>query len=143
MKKVYLFSFAIFLLDQITKWLALAFCVRPIDLTSYFSLTLVFNPGSIWGLGSRCTYILAFLGILAIIFLCLYLPKIRKHPQLLWLSGALIGGIAGNTYDRIFRSYVIDFLDFHINTWHWPCFNVADIAIAFTCCYLIFFFRKE
>ncbi len=142
MKKIYIFSFIIFLVDQVTKWLALTFCSYPIKLTSFFSLTLVFNPGSIWGLGAHCTYILAFLGVLAIIFLILYLPKIHQHTQLIWLVGLLIGGIAGNTYDRLFRSYVIDFLDFHIDTWHWPCFNIADIAITLTCFFLIFLFKK-
>lgn len=142
MKKVYLLSFFIFIIDQITKWLALSFCVRPINLTSFFSLTLVFNPGSIWGLGSNCAYILAFLGILAIVFLSLYLKKICQHTQLFLPSGILIGGIAGNTFDRLFRSYVVDFFDFHVNTWHWPCFNIADIAIVFACFYLVFLAKK-
>jgi len=142
MKKVYWFSFLIFLIDQITKALALSFCITPIKLTSFFSLTLVFNPGSIWGLGAKCTYILAFLGVLAIIFLILYLKKIHQPTPLFWLSGILIGGIAGNTCDRLFRSYVVDFLDFHIKTWHWPCFNIADIAITFTCFYLVFLLKK-
>lgn len=142
MKKVYLLSLFIFFIDQITKWLALSFCIYPINLTSFFSLTLVFNPGSIWGLGANCTYILAFLGILAIIFLLLYLKKIHQHIQLLLPSGILIGGIAGNTFDRLVRNHVVDFLDFHIQTWHWPCFNMADIAIVFACFYFIFLAKK-
>lgn len=142
MRKVYLLAFFIFILDQITKGLALSFCTTPIKLTSFLSLALVFNPGSIWGLVAKCTYILAFLGILAIVFLSLYLKKLHPHTQLSFFSGILIGGIAGNTFDRLFRSYVVDFLDFHIHAWHWPCFNVADIAIVFTCFSLIFLAKK-
>jgi len=50
-----------------------------------------------------------------------------------WLSGLgfslLLGGAIGNLIDRILRGYVVDFLDFHYSGWHWPTFNIADIAI--------------
>ena len=44
--------------------------------------------------------------------------------------GLLQGGIVGNMLDRGLRSSVIDFLDFHIGTHHWPAFNIADSAIC-------------
>ena len=43
----------------------------------------------------------------------------------------IIGGAIGNLYDRIFFKAVPDFLDFHIQEFHWFTFNVADIFISF------------
>jgi signal peptidase II len=52
--------------------------------------------------------------------------------MLVTLSLSLIaGGALGNLVDRIFLSEVVDFLDFHLGGYHWPAFNVADIAITF------------
>lgn len=42
----------------------------------------------------------------------------------------VLGGAAGNLYDRLTRGAVIDFLDFHLGSYHWPAFNVADSAIS-------------
>jgi len=41
----------------------------------------------------------------------------------------ILGGALGNVYDRLVHGYVIDFLDFYVNNWHWPAFNIADSAI--------------
>lgn len=41
----------------------------------------------------------------------------------------VIGGAVGNLCDRILYGVVIDFIDIHINDWHWPIFNLADIEI--------------
>ena len=41
-----------------------------------------------------------------------------------------MGGAIGNVVDRLQHGYVVDFLDFYIGTWHYPSFNVADIAIC-------------
>tara|TARA_R110002096_G_scaffold145486_2_gene303205 strand:+ start:1115 stop:1327 length:213 start_codon:yes stop_codon:yes gene_type:complete len=42
----------------------------------------------------------------------------------------LLGGALGNVIDRMFRGYVVDYLDFHWQSWHWPAFNLADIFIV-------------
>ena len=42
----------------------------------------------------------------------------------------VFGGSLGNIYDRIYYSAVPDFIDFHINNFHWFIFNVADIFIT-------------
>ena len=56
-----------------------------------------------------------------------------------WLGVALImGGAIGNVIDRVAYGHVIDFLDFHVNTWHWPAFNLADSAITIGAVLLVF-----
>ena len=42
----------------------------------------------------------------------------------------IIGGALGNLSDRLVHGVVIDFIDFYVNDWHWPTFNVADSAIC-------------
>ena len=53
-----------------------------------------------------------------------------------WIS--ILGGSFGNLFDRIYYSAVPDFIDFHINNFHWFVFNVADIFISIGVICLIF-----
>ncbi len=68
--------------------------------------------------------------ILLIISYFLYLliktqDKVFQFTLTLILSGAL-----GNFIDRIFRGFVIDFIDIYIGKYHWPAFNIADSCIT-------------
>lgn len=54
-----------------------------------------------------------------------------RRKLLFWGLGMVLGGAVGNLVDRIRFRAVVDFLDFYVGQWHWPAFNVADIAI---CC---------
>ena len=47
-----------------------------------------------------------------------------------WAFALILGGAIGNLIDRLLYGQVTDFIDFHIGTWHWPAFNVADSAIT-------------
>ena len=42
----------------------------------------------------------------------------------------IFGGSLGNIFDRLYYSAVVDFIDFHINNFHWFIFNIADIFIS-------------
>ena len=44
--------------------------------------------------------------------------------------GSILGGAVGNLVDRVRSRAVTDFLDVYWGDWHWPAFNVADIAIC-------------
>ena len=58
----------------------------------------------------------------------------------------IFGGSLGNIFDRIYYSSVPDFIDIHINNFHWFIFNVADIFISLGVMLLIFkeiFLRKN
>ena len=55
----------------------------------------------------------------------------RPLQKLEGLSYSLIlGGALGNAFDRAVRGQVVDYLDFHLRGWHWPAFNIADMAIV-------------
>ena len=42
----------------------------------------------------------------------------------------VLGGAVGNVVDRAMRGAVVDYLDLHAGSWHWPAFNLADSAIV-------------
>jgi signal peptidase II len=44
--------------------------------------------------------------------------------------GLVIGGALSNALDRLLYGAVADFFDFHALGWHWPAFNVADMAVV-------------
>ena len=46
------------------------------------------------------------------------------------LFSLILGGAIGNFYDRLFYFAVPDFIDFHIDNFHWFTFNIADIFIS-------------
>jgi len=59
---------------------------------------------------------------------------------------SILGGSIGNVFDRIYFSAVPDFIDFHVNSYHWFVFNVADIFITLGVICLIYaeiFFNKR
>ena len=49
----------------------------------------------------------------------------------------IIGGAIGNLYDRIIYKAVPDFIDFHIEEFHWFTFNIADIFISLGIIFMI------
>jgi signal peptidase II len=96
-----------------------------------FDIRHVRNTGAAWGMlaGWRLLLILFAAGMLALI--------VRRRHELFdgWRGGQaalalLVAGIAGNLIDRVRLGYVVDFLDFYRQAWHFPAFNVADSAIC-------------
>jgi signal peptidase II len=71
-----------------------------------------------------------FLIIVAAIAIIFVSVLIIKDPNNRLAYSFLLGGAAGNTADRIIHGFVIDFLDFYIYKYHWPAFNVADMALT-------------
>ncbi len=48
----------------------------------------------------------------------------------------ILGGAIGNVHDRIVYGSVVDFIEVHIFTYHWPDFNLADSSIVIGACLL-------
>jgi signal peptidase II len=134
-----IFSVGILLLDQWTKYMVLqklALYQRVEVIRGFFNLTHVRNTGGAFGifggekggLGSILFVVVSLIAIGAIVFLFL---KIKENEKTLALSFSLIlSGAVGNLIDRLRCGEVIDFLDVHVSTYHWPAFNVADSAIC-------------
>jgi signal peptidase II len=138
--KYYLIVLLILLADHLTKWCAWLKLDRdnPIELIpGYLRFSLVCNTGVAFGFfaGSSSTwkpYLLAAMAVLALVVLYLYGRRMPADRRLLqWALALTMGGVLGNFVDRVFRGYVIDFIEFHIrDSFYWPNFNVADSAIT-------------
>jgi len=98
----------------------------------YLNLDLVWNTGVGFGLLSHNANIyyhvislVVFLVIAFVIYLIFKADFIEK-----FLYAMILGGALGNFYDRLIYFAVPDFIDFHINEFHWFTFNIADIFIT-------------
>ena len=126
----------VIVLDQLIKLWVLATLKlgERIEVTSFFNLVLVFNPGAAFSfLSDAGGWQRWFFVVLAIAVSGWLTFLIRRHAaeRLLPLAAALIlGGALGNVIDRIRFGAVADFLDAHAAGWHWPAFNIADSAIS-------------
>ncbi len=96
-------------------------------LEDVFHLTLVHNPGAVFGFFGGMNTLLIFSSAVFLFLLFFYLPRMeRAYPKFYLPAGLIAGGAAGNIADRLRFGYVIDFLDFRV----WPVFNFADAAIT-------------
>ncbi|MBK8012711.1 MAG: signal peptidase II [Deltaproteobacteria bacterium] len=94
------------------------------------------NPGAAWGILSTASdgfrvpfFLVVSLG--ALVFILGFFRKLDDRQTLLMCAlSSVFGGAIGNFIDRLHLSYVIDFIDWHVGTAHWPTFNVADAGIT-------------
>ena len=129
--KLFFLSLSIFivLLDQFTKYLIFynnnKFIHKDFIL---FKLDFVKNYGAAFNIfsGSRI-----FLSIISIVFsILLFYLIVKKHTSKLfdlYSYSFILGGTLGNGLDRIFKGFVIDFIN--LNIINFPVFNIADISI--------------
>ena len=104
---------------------------RSIELTSFLSMTPVWNSGISFGFFQDSGEIgrygftgFAFGISIWLIYSSIKLPRYSSLGFILIASGAI-----GNAIDRILYGKVVDFMDFHIEDLHWPAFNLADTII--------------
>ncbi|MEO8649560.1 MAG: signal peptidase II [Acidobacteriota bacterium] len=76
-----------------------------------------------WGLS-----IIAFVAGALVLYFFWRTP--RSDDRILGALALLMAGIAGNVTDRLRLGFVVDFIDVQLGSWHYPTFNVADMAIC-------------
>ena len=138
-KKVDIYSLCliiiIFIIDRFSKNYAIKIIQseeKDIFLTDFLNLTLNWNTGIAFGLlssGASTMYHIISALILLIIIYLIYLMVISDTFGKIIIS-LIIGGAIGNVYDRFTYFAVPDFIDFHIEDFHWFTFNAADIFIS-------------
>ncbi len=76
--------------------------------------------------------------LVAVLVIFIVLLRLGNQFTLTAVALALIlGGALGNVHDRIVYGSVIDFIEVHIFTYHWPDFNVADSSVVTGACLLL------
>jgi len=125
--------------DQYTKNLVVQH-FEPLELLpvidGFFNLTLHYNKGAAFGLfhdlpdGIRQITLwgVSGLAVLAVLYFLLY-EFYADRLGVISMS-LILGGAIGNGIDRAVLGKVVDFLDFYVGSYHWPAFNIADIAIS-------------
>jgi signal peptidase II len=136
-------SLVVLLLDQVTKWLVLAWLepYQVVELVPNLNMTLMFNTGAAFSLlsdaGGWQRWLFAAFALAVTLVLAVWL--VRLKPGEGWLAAGLaliIGGAVGNLVDRMLLGHVVDFVQVYLpfiplalfNPW--PSFNVADSAIS-------------
>ena len=130
---------AIVALDQITK--ALVRELVPIHesvsiIPGLLDLTHVRNTGAAFGMLNAVefpmkTVLIPVIAAAALVAVGLYSASLAHHQMVARIGLALIiGGAAGNLFDRVVAGSVVDFVDVYWRTWHFWAFNVADSAIT-------------
>ncbi len=129
---------AVFLLDQVTK----AWAIRTLRFSGdievikdFFNFSYAQNTGVAFSMfdnggdtGRFALSLLAFFAATLVLYFFWRTP--RSDDRILGALALLLAGILGNVVDRVRLGFVVDFIDFQFGSWHYPTFNVADIAIC-------------
>jgi len=129
----------VFAADRLSKWVVeqrvSAFDVHHV-IPGFFDIVHSQNRGVAFGLmndspSAGRTLVLIVFASAAMLVVASMLWKASRSDRLTAIGLALIlGGAAGNLFDRIVWGQVTDFLEFYIGDLHWPTFNVADSCVV-------------
>ena len=135
----YSLAIAVFAVDRLTKWIIethVSFLDTMTVIPGFFDIVHSQNRGVAFGLlndstSAWRTFLLIGFSVAAVGFIFGLLWKsTRLDRRMMWGLGLVLGGAAGNVFDRIVWGRVTDFLEFYVGSLHWPTFNVADTAIV-------------
>ena len=134
----YLLALTVIALDIVTKvWAVERFMYGPAlqIIPGFLQFTYAENYGAAFSfLADAGGWQRWFFGAVALIFSVVVVVWIsRLSPAKRWEPTALaliLGGALGNLWDRVVLGYVRDFISVYYGNWHFPVFNVADVAIS-------------
>ncbi|MBX2824479.1 MAG: signal peptidase II [Gammaproteobacteria bacterium] len=134
----YLITLFVIVADQITKLAADANLIvnrSVIEITSWFNITLHYNPGAAFSFlsdaGGWQRWFFTIISAGVSIVLCVWLYRLSRQEKLLtWSLALILGGAIGNLIDRVAYGHVIDFIQWHYKGSYFPTFNIADAAIT-------------
>ena len=148
----FIIVFVVFLIDRISKILIVNISeeIRNNEIyqSKFLNFQLIWNEGIAFGLLSfENDFIYHSISLLITLIILILIIMLIKSKNVEKIGFALIsGGAIGNLFDRIMFKSVPDFIDFHVNNFHWFIFNIADIFITIGVLWLIlaeFFVKKK
>ena len=129
-------AFIILIADQFTKVLIVGYyhLGDSTYVTSFFNVVRAHNSGAAFsflaGASGWQRWFFTVIGLLAAALILWMLKSHAGQKLFAFAMACILGGAIGNVIDRLLYGYVVDFLDFHWRSWHFPAFNVADSAIT-------------
>ncbi len=129
-------SLIVLMVDQFTKVLILGYYQLgdQTHVASFFNVVRVHNTGAAFSFlansGGWQRWLFTGIGLLAAGVILWLLRSHAGQKLFAFALASILGGAVGNVIDRVLYGYVVDFLDFHWQGWHFPAFNVADSAIT-------------
>jgi signal peptidase II len=132
----FIFIVIIFFVDRVSKIYIINIAeiknVVDIYITSYLNFFLIWNKGIAFGLFSfeESLVYKIITGIIAFVTIVIFVMILKNDGLKRYSLLSIFGGSISNLFDRIYYSAVPDFIDIHINNFHWFVFNVADIFIT-------------
>ena len=127
--------FFIIIIDQLTKFFI---ADKKIDIISgVVSFRYLKNYGIAFGLGENFKIPIIIINLFIVIIISIFIIKLDLDKKVYICLFMVLGGAISNLIDRIFRGFVVDFLN--IKLLKIPVFNIADIFITLGIIFLIFY----
>lgn len=130
-------SAVVFFIDLLTKYIVTQNfeLYESVNVLPIFNLTYARNTGAAFSfLADHSGWQKYFFIVLALVISAVLVYLLRKNNAQQKLQNSayalIIGGALANMADRAYNGFVVDFFDFFWREWHYPVFNVADIAIC-------------
>lgn len=129
-------AIVVVLLDQLSKITMTRLLVygQSEFINAYVNLVMVYNQGAAFSFlansGGWQRWFFSALALAVSIYIVWMLNRNSTQRMFCWSLSLILGGAVGNLIDRLVYGHVIDFLDVHIGSLHWPAFNIADSAIT-------------
>jgi signal peptidase II len=129
-------SALVIILDQVSKaWITSYFAFgESLAVFSIFNLVLAHNTGAAFSFlsdaGGMQRWLFSVIAIVASVWMVWLMRQHAQQKLFCFALAMILGGALGNLIDRIAYGYVVDFLDFYWDTYHFPAFNLADSAIT-------------
>ena len=129
-------SALVIVLDQISKAEISSHFVygEGMAVTGFFNLVLAHNMGAAFSMlndaGGWQRWMFSAIALAASVLIVWLLRKHQQQKLFSFSLALILGGALGNLIDRVAYGYVVDFLDFYWDSYHFPAFNIADSAIT-------------
>ena len=129
-------ALVVLILDQFSKVLIMGYYLLGdgTRITSFLNIVRVHNTGAAFSFLAAASgwqrWFFTAIGVVAALVIVWLLRSHAGQKLFSFALSCILGGAVGNVLDRLMHGYVVDFMDFHWHSAHFPAFNLADSAIT-------------
>lgn len=138
--KLVIMIILLIIIDQVTKCIVVKnmYNSNITVLEGILSFTYVENKGGAYGIGNDSTLMFIIVNAIVITLITKFILSKKNDisTYILISLGLILAGGTGNLVDRVFRGFVVDYIDFN-HLIKFPVFNIADICVVLGCMLVI------